>query len=220
MFSQWPAQNDQGIPIIVLPSRLLGENSPSSRPYRPQTKMRLSYILGAVLGATVAQAALSPDQVEKRNHERRKLGKRASAVVGSPEGFASSATGGASGSTVYPTTTDELVDYLSSDEPLTVVLTKTFDFTSTQGSVTATGCAPWGTGSACQLAINQNGWCDNYEADAPSVTVSYYAAATLGISITSDKSLIGSGSAGVIKGRGIRIVDGASNVIIQNIVRI
>lgn len=29
---------------------------------------------------------------------------------------------------------------------------------STEGTKTATGCAPWGTGSACQLAINQNDW--------------------------------------------------------------
>lgn len=176
-----------------------------------------SILLGAALAATVAHAALSPEEIEQRHHERRKLGKRAEAVVGSPEGFAASATGGASGSTVYPTTTDELVDYLSSSDPLTVVLTKTFDFTDTEGTITATGCAPWGTGSACQLAINQNSWCDNYESDAPSVTVEYYAAATLGITITSDKTLIGSGSSGIIKGRGIRIVSGASNVIVQNI---
>ncbi|KUI66091.1 putative pectin lyase A [Cytospora mali] len=180
--------------------------------------MRLpSTILGVALAATVAQAALSPEEIAERHEQRRKLGKRAEAVAGSPEGFASSATGGASGSTVYPTTTDELVSYLSSSKPLTVVLTKTFDFTDTEGTITATGCAPWGTGSACQLAINQNDWCDNYEADAPSVTVEYYAAATLGIPITSDKTLIGSGSSGVIKGRGIRIVSGASNVIVQNI---
>ncbi|KAF3764883.1 family 1 polysaccharide lyase [Cryphonectria parasitica EP155] len=139
------------------------------------------------------------------------------AVVGSPEGFAAATTGGAGGSTVYPTTTDELVSYLSSSEALTIVLQQTFDFTDTDGEVTATGCAPWGTGSACQEAINQDDWCTNYEPDAPSVTVEYYPAATLGITITSDKSLIGSGSSGVIKGRGLRIVSGASNVIIQNI---
>lgn len=177
----------------------------------------LSTLLGAALAAAVAQAALSPDQIEKHHHGRRRLGKRAEAVVGSPEGFAASATGGAAGSTVYPTTTDELVGYLASDGPLTVVLTKTFDFTSTEGTVAGTGCAPWGTATACQVAIDQDSWCENYEPDAPSVTVSYYAAATLGISITSDKSLIGSGSAGVIKGKGIRIVSGASNVIVQNI---
>lgn len=39
----------------------------------------------------------------------------------------------------------------------------------------------------------------------------------LGISIASDKSLVGEGSAGIIKGKGLRIVSGAQNIIIQNI---
>lgn len=178
----------------------------------------LSIITGAILAATVVHAALSPEQLIERRKERVKLGKRATeAVVGSAEGFASGTTGGAAGSTVYPTTNDELVSYLSSSSPLTIVLQQTFDFTDYSGTVTATGCAPWGTASACQEAINANSWCSNYESSAPSVTVTYNAAATLGITITSDKSLIGSGSSGVIKGRGVRVVSGASNVIIQNI---
>lgn len=178
----------------------------------------LPTIIGAVLAVTVVHAALSPEELVEHRKERVKLGKRATeAVVGSAEGFAKGTTGGAAGSTVYPTTNAELVNYLASSSPLTIVLQKTFDFTSDSGTVTATGCAPWGTGSACQEAINANSWCTNYESSAPSVTVTYNAAATLGITITSNKSLIGSGSSGVIKGRGVRIVSGASNVIIQNI---
>lgn len=178
----------------------------------------LSTILGAALAATVARAALTPEQIEEHGKERVRMGKRATeAVVGTAEGFAAGVTGGAAGATVYPTTTADLVSYLSSSSPLTIVLQQTFDFTSTGGTVTGTGCAPWGTGSACQEAINQNNWCTNYEPNAPSVTVSYNAAATLGITVTSNKSIIGSGSKGVIKGRGLRIVSGASNVIIQNI---
>jgi pectin lyase len=37
----------------------------------------------------------------------------------------------------------------------------------------------------------------------------------LGITVKSNKSLIGQGTAGVIKGKGIRIVNGAKNVIVQ-----
>lgn len=178
-----------------------------------------SYLLGvAALVASVAQAALSPREVKEHQERRVKQGKRAvEAVVGSAEGFAEGVTGGAAGSTVYPTTTSELVSYLSSSSPLTIVLQQTFDFTTLDGETTATGCAPWGTGSACQEAINQDDWCTNYEPDAPDVTVEYYPSATLGIPITSNKSLIGSGSSGIIKGIGVRIVSGASNVIIQNI---
>lgn len=92
-------------------------------------------------------------------------------VSGAAEGFAKGVTGGGSATAVYPSTTDELVSYLGDDEARVIVLSKTFDFTGTEGTTTATGCAPWGTGSGCQLAINQNDWCANYESDAPSASV-------------------------------------------------
>ncbi|KKY18946.1 putative pectin lyase [Phaeomoniella chlamydospora] len=138
-------------------------------------------------------------------------------VSGSAEGFAKGVTGGGSATAVYPDTIDELVDYLGDSEARVIVLTKTFDFTGSEGTTTGTGCAPWGTASACQVAINQNDWCSNYEPDAPSVSVSYDNAGVLGITVASDKTLLGEGSAGVIKGKGLRIVSGASNIIIQNI---
>ncbi|CEJ58854.1 putative pectin lyase B [Penicillium brasilianum] len=138
-------------------------------------------------------------------------------VSGAAEGFAKGVTGGGSATAVYPSTTSELVSYLGDDEARVIVLTKTFDFRNTEGTTTGTGCAPWGTASACQVAIDQNSWCENYESSAPSVSVSYDNAGVLGITVASDKTLIGSGSAGIIKGKGLRIVSGASNIIIQNI---
>ncbi|KAL4980285.1 pectin lyase A [Aspergillus desertorum] len=138
-------------------------------------------------------------------------------VSGSAEGFAKGVTGGGSATAVYPDTIDELVSYLGDDEARVIVLSKTFDFTESEGTTTTTGCAPWGTAAACQVAINQNDWCTNYEPDAPSVSVTYDNAGTLGITVNSDKTLIGEGSAGVIKGKGLRLVSGTSNVIIQNI---
>ncbi|KAF7958151.1 hypothetical protein EAE96_003713 [Botrytis aclada] len=140
------------------------------------------------------------------------------AVNGAAEGFAKGVTGGGSAAAVYPTTTAELVSYLGDSSPRVIVLTKTFDFRGTEGTTTATGCAPWGTASNCQLAINgANGWCQNYEPNAPSVSVSYDNAGVLGISVASDKTLIGEGSTGIIRGKGLRMVSGASNIIIQNI---
>lgn len=137
----------------------------------------------------------------------------AQTVVGEAPGFASGTTGGAAGSTVTPTTTDELVSYLESDEALTIVLNQEFDFTGTEGTTTETGCAPWGTASACQLAINANDWCG----DNPAVEVTYDNAGTTAINVGSDKSIIGVGDAGVIRGKGLRFVSDVSNVIIQNI---
>lgn len=138
-------------------------------------------------------------------------------VVGEPEGFASGVTGGAGGTEVTPTTTDELIAYLGDDEARVIYISQTFDFTGTEGETSGTGCAPWGTDSACQVAINQNDWCTNYQPDAPSVDVKYDNAATLGINVGSNKSILGVGDAGVLVGKGLRLVSGASNVIIQNI---
>ncbi|KAL4733914.1 pectin lyase B [Aspergillus similis] len=144
-------------------------------------------------------------------------GTSAAGVTGSAEGFAKGVTGGGSATPVYPSTTAELVSYLGDNSARVIILTKTFDFTGTEGTTTETGCAPWGTASACQLAINQNDWCTNYQPDAPSVSVTYDNAGVLGITVKSNKSLVGEGSSGVIKGKGLRIVSGASNIIIQNI---
>lgn len=139
-------------------------------------------------------------------------------VVGTPEGFAASTTGGGDASPVYPSTTEELVSYLGDSSARVIVLDKTFDFTSSEGTTTSSGCAPWGTGSACQQAINKDDWCTNYEPDAATISsLTYNTAGVLGITVASDKTIIGEGSKGIIKGKGLRIVNGAENVIIQNI---
>lgn len=141
----------------------------------------------------------------------------AQSVSGKPEGFGASATGGAAGSKVTPTSTDELTNYLTAEDPYVVVLTQTFDFRGTEGTASETGCAPYGTGDACQVAINKDDWCTNYQPDAPSVDVSYDKAALNPIEVASDKTILGVGSSGVILGKGLRMSNGVSNIIIQNI---
>lgn len=139
-------------------------------------------------------------------------------VVGAAEGFAKGVTGGGSASPVYPSTTAQLISYLADSSPRVIVLTKTFDFTGTEGTATSDGCSPWGTGSACQQAINKDNWCTNYQPNAPKVSgIKYDKAGMLGMTVASNKSLIGQGSKGVIKGKGIRIVNGAKNIIVQNV---
>ncbi|KAL1872410.1 hypothetical protein Daus18300_004381 [Diaporthe australafricana] len=146
-------------------------------------------------------------------------GDRASAagVTGAAEGFAKGVTGGGSATAVYPSTNAELVSYLGDSSARVIILTKTFDFTGTEGTTSATGCAPYGTASGCQTAINQNNWCTDYQPNAPSVSVKYDNAAITPITVKSNKSLVGSGSAGIIKGKGLKIVSGANNIIIQNV---
>ncbi|WQF82421.1 Putative pectate lyase, pectin lyase/virulence factor [Colletotrichum destructivum] len=141
----------------------------------------------------------------------------ADAVKGSAEGFAKGTTGGGSAAPVYPSTTAQLVSYLTDSSARTIVLTKTFDFRGTEGTTSGTGCAPWGTGSACQTAINKDNWCTNYQPNAPKTSVKYDNAGLNPIKVASNKSLIGQGSKGVIIGKGLRITGGAKNIIIQNI---
>lgn len=141
----------------------------------------------------------------------------AQSVSGKPEGYGSKATGGAAGETVTPTTTEELENYLTSSDPYTVILSQTFDFRGTEGTASETGCAPYGTDSACQIAINKDDWCTNYQADAPSADVSYDKAALNPIQVKGDKTIIGDGQNGVLLGKGLRLAGGVSNVIIQNI---
>ncbi|KAL0944655.1 pectin lyase [Colletotrichum truncatum] len=138
----------------------------------------------------------------------------AAAVTGAAEGFAKGVTGGGSATPVYPSTTAELVSYLQDSQPRVIMLNKEFNFIGTAGRTTATGCAPWGTGSACQLAINANNWCNG---QGGSVSVNYDNAAISAITLGSNKSLIGVGNKGVIRGKGLRMVSGAKNIIIQNI---
>ncbi|KAH0369071.1 polysaccharide lyase family 1 protein, partial [Aureobasidium melanogenum] len=142
----------------------------------------------------------------------------AAGVTGAAEGFAKGVTGGGSAAAVYPSTTAELVSYLGDSQPRVIVLTKTFDFRGTEGTTSAKGCSPWGTGSLCQQAIDKDGWCENYESSAPKVSsLTYDKAGMIGITVNSNKSLVGQGNKGVIKGKGLRMANGVKNIIIQNI---
>jgi pectin lyase len=138
----------------------------------------------------------------------------AAAVRGRPEGFGSKATGGGSGPTVTPKTNAELTNYLRQQGPLNIIVTKTFDFRGTEGKATETGCAPYGTAPACQLAINSNNWCPK---TAPKAQVTYDKAAKNPLMVSSDKTVLGVGRNGVILGKGFRVAGGANNVILQNL---
>jgi pectin lyase len=137
----------------------------------------------------------------------------AQTVSGAAEGFAYGVTGGGNATPVYPADIDELVSYLTSSDPQVIVLQQTFDFTDSEGSTTEDGCAPWGTATGCQLAINANDWCGDNEV----VSVTYDNAATTPIDVASDKTILGVGTSGVIKGKGLRFTNDVSNIIVQNI---
>ncbi|CAE6336377.1 unnamed protein product [Rhizoctonia solani] len=137
-------------------------------------------------------------------------------AIGTPFGYGAATTGGGSATAAVPSSTDELISWLGDDTARVILIDKTFDFTSTEGTVTGAGCIPWTCTPGAQIAINLNSWCDNDQPDAATTTVTYYKAGISGISVGSNKTLLGKGTAGWIKGKGLRIA-GSSNIIIQNI---
>ena len=139
------------------------------------------------------------------------LSTSAQKVVGKAEGFATGVTGGGSASPVYPKDITELKTYLTDKNPRVIVLDKVFDFTSSEGTETGTACASWGTGSSCQKIIQDS--CGS----SPAIKGTWYKAPRTPIDVASDKTILGVGSSGAIKGKGLRFRGGTKNVIVQNI---
>ncbi|KAJ1304539.1 hypothetical protein OPQ81_005680 [Rhizoctonia solani] len=137
-------------------------------------------------------------------------------AVGTPFGYAAGTTGGGSATPAVPSSTAQLVSWLGDSTPRVILLDKTYDFTDSEGSVTAKACKPWTCSPNPQLAIDANEWCEHYEPNAAMTTVTYKKAGTSAIKVASNKTLLGKGTAGGIKGKGLRIA-GGSNIIIQNV---
>ncbi|KAL6922660.1 hypothetical protein ACHAPO_008558 [Fusarium lateritium] len=138
---------------------------------------------------------------------------------GSPFGFASGTTGGGSTAPVYPTTTAQLVSYLTDSSPRVIMIDRTFDFLSSGGTTTTRCCSdnrttkcPGGS-SKGQLWIQDT--CDAASGTWEACT--YYNSPRTPIDVKSNKSIVGVGTKGVIRGKGLRLRGSVSNIIIQNI---
>ena len=95
-----------------------------------------------------------------------------------------------------------------------------YSFIGTEGTVTETGCRPASNtcpGNGGQDAINHADWCTNGNAGdgVTSISVTYDKAGVSPIDLGSNKSIVGVGSKGVIRGKGLRVANGSKNVIIQ-----
>ncbi|KAE8378409.1 putative pectin lyase A [Aspergillus bertholletiae] len=132
-------------------------------------------------------------------------------VSGSAEGFATGVTGGGDAEPQVPSDIDELKEWLADDTPRVIVLDKEYDFTESEGTTSGTVCASWGTGDSCQKIIQDD--CG----DSPSSEATWYTAAVTGMDVASNKTILGDGDKGVIKGKGLRFNNGVSNIIVQNI---
>lgn len=157
--------------------------------------------------ALLTSHSISPSSASPLQHH---------AVTGSAFGYAAGTTGGGNLAPVTPTTTAELVSYLTDSSPRVILIDRSFDFRQGEGRCeNCPGCIPpsYTCGSKGQLAIDAPGWC----ADKSATTVSYDKSAVTPILVNSNKSLVGIGNKGIIKGKGLRMVHGVSNIIIQNL---
>lgn len=141
---------------------------------------------------------------------------QAAGVSGSPVGFASGTTGGGDAAAEAPSDISQLTEWLGDDTPRVILIDKEFNYLTSEGVCTDCKCCIPDSnicGSAGQNAIDNSDWCGDY----PTTTCTYDKAAIESITVGSNKSIVGVGSDGVIRGKGLRMTSGATNVIIQNI---
>ncbi|KAI9367205.1 pectin lyase fold/virulence factor [Aspergillus egyptiacus] len=135
-------------------------------------------------------------------------------VVGTPFGFAAGTTGGGDATPAAPADEAELTQWLADDEPRVILIDKEFNFLGDQ-CVDCECCIPDSNscGDAGQNAIEVGiGWCDDY----PRTTCTYDNAGLDGLDVGPNKSIVGVGNAGVLRGKGLRL-HGTENIIVQNI---
>ncbi|KAJ5280652.1 hypothetical protein N7478_006024 [Penicillium angulare] len=141
---------------------------------------------------------------------------RAAGVSGTAFGFATGTTGGGDATAASPSDISELTSWLTDSTPRVILIDKEFNYLESQGKCTDCKCCIPSSntcGSSGQNAIDNSDWCSDY----PTTTCTYDKAAIEGINVASNKSIVGVGSAGVIRGKGLRMENGVSNIIIQNI---
>lgn len=113
---------------------------------------------------------------------------------------------------MYPTTIDDLKTYLTSDEPMVIVIDGEYDFSGSEGTQTLQACDgyPCSPDNGGQALLNTLDSCSESTYDVEIDTAAYE-----GIQVTSNKTLVGTNSA-TMNGKGLRLVD-VENIIIQNI---
>jgi len=145
-----------------------------------------------------------------------------------PFGFGHSVTGGAGGTTVRVTTPDQLRQalcgntsggYCSDNTPRIIEVASTIDLTDTEGSAQGQGCyatqicsAPAKTEATLKYSASDT-HCDG----KTMINITYKKAATRGLLVGSNKTLVGVGRSGVIKGKGLLLMGGVSNIIVRNL---
>jgi pectate lyase len=144
-----------------------------------------------------------------------------------PLGFGAAVTGGAGGSTVVVTTPDALRNALCGSfsgstctdaTPRVVKVKGLIDFTGTEGPQTKLGCdysecgAPWKR-ERLVLLNDADTHCDG----KTQYNITFDKSGASALAIGSNKTLVGIGNGATIRGKGVSVTQGASNVIIRNL---
>lgn len=111
---------------------------------------------------------------------------------------------------------NRLAAWLSDDTERVILIDKEFNFIGSEGSTTGQVCRSTercGADDGGQDTIKDT--CDDNEESVEGTWDN--AGADGGLDVGSNKSLVGVGDQGVIRGKGLSIGGGASNIIIQNI---
>ncbi|KAG0146943.1 hypothetical protein CROQUDRAFT_43651 [Cronartium quercuum f. sp. fusiforme G11] len=147
------------------------------------------------------------------------LGRLVTAQTGKPFGYGAGTTGGGTSAPQTPQNIHELKAWVEDAEPRVILIDRLFDFTDTEGNRTSKGCLPWGkcpNGAMTQEVIDMFDWCHKFGNTGNTLTISYRQAAQTPLKVGNDKTILGVGSHGVIRGKGFLITRG-KNIIIQNI---
>ncbi|MFC3653732.1 hypothetical protein ACFONN_19410 [Dyella humi] len=140
-----------------------------------------------------------------------------------PEGFAHATTGGARGEVVTVSTTDQLKHELchelnaaglcGDNTPRTIVIDRTIDFRGEEGTASGLGCYPYPNKAEALVLLNsRDTHCNGHKESQ----IAYDKVGGKPLLVGSNKTVIGVGAAGVIEGRGLRLVN-VNNVIIRNL---
>lgn len=133
-----------------------------------------------------------------------------------PYGYGSSVTGGAGGAVVTVSTAKDFAAAVSGNTAKIVQVMGTIDFTGSEGTTTSSACYQ----SQCQngqyeYITNGLGACTS--ANKPTFDVTYDKAGTTPLAVGSNKTIVGVGPRATIKGKGLALTNGVSNVIVQNL---
>ncbi|KAH6970584.1 pectin lyase [Ilyonectria sp. MPI-CAGE-AT-0026] len=137
-------------------------------------------------------------------------------VRGTPYGFATGVTGGGSATPAVPRDINELRTWLADSTPRVILIDKTFNFKGSEGSATESGCYQK-TCTPNQGGQTYIGTLSCTGSNMQATTITYDKAGTTNLVVGSNKSIVGSGSKGIIQGKGLRLPATSKNVIIQNV---